>query len=235
MLKNFVLATLFLIGGSTAIGQTDKAVTPDRFTHYTGLQVNQLLKQIVNFGNSPAVNNPYLLKYSLRFNATEQQINVGFGYNYSQQTEKNGLKSDLSDLNFRLGYGKAYSLGKKFEFGVGIDGVLRAQNIQTFNVQSFNFGSGLDSTITTTKSVAIGYGLGPQVTLTYAITDRILIGTEASYYFIRSKQTLEVQEKNYSSSFGGPAILTVDTQKDENKAMDLNLQLPVALFLIVTF
>ncbi len=235
MLKNLTLTALLLFIGVTGFGQTDVAATPDKITHYTGLQVNQLLKQIVNFGNSPSVNNPYLLKYSLRFNQTQTQINVGFGYNYSQQKEKNGLKSDLSNLDFRLGYGKAYSIGKKFEFGIGIDGVLKAQNIQTVNVQSFNFGSGLDSTITTSKSVAMGYGLGPQVTLTYAITDRILIGTEASYYFIRSKQTLEVQEKNYSSSFGGPEILTVTTQKDETKGMDLNLQLPVALFLIITF
>lgn len=235
MLKNLTLTALILLVGITGFGQTDVVVTPDKITHYTGLQVNQLLKQIVNFGNSPAVNNPYLLKYSLRFNETQTQINVGFGYNYSQQKEKNGLKSDLSNLDFRLGYGKAYSIGKKFEFGIGIDGVLKAQNIQTVNVQSFNFGSGSDSTITTSKSVAMGYGLGPQVTLTYAITDRILIGTEASYYFIRSKQTLEVQEKNYSSSFGGPEILTVNTQKDETKGMDLNLQLPVALFLIITF
>ncbi len=235
MLKNVTLTTFLLFGGILAFGQIEKTATPDRITHYTGLQVNQLLKQIVNFGNSPSVNNPFLLKYSLRFNETQTQINAGFGYNYSQQTEKGGLKSDLSNLDFRLGYGKAYPIGKKFELGIGIDGVLKAQNIQTVNVQSFNFGSGIDSTITTSKSVAMGYGLGPQVTLTYAITDRILIGTEASYYFIRSTQKLEVQSKNYSSTFGGPEILTVDTQKDENKGMDLNLQLPVALFLIITF
>ncbi len=232
MLKNFALA-LLLAWGTLSIGQTTSK--PDRITHYTGLQVNQLLKQIVNFGNSPAVNNPFLVKYSLRFNQTNTQINVGLGYDYTQETEKNGLKSDNSDLNFRLGYGKAYSLGKKFEFGLGIDGVVRAQNIQTVNVQSFNFGSGFDSTITTSKSVELGYGLGPQVTLTYAITDRILIGTEASYYFIRSARTLEVQSKNYTSSFGSPEVLTVNTENDETKGMDFNLQLPVALFLIVTF
>ncbi len=235
MLKNFVLAAFLLFGGATAIAQTATTVTPDRITHYIGLQANQLLKQVINFGNSPAVNNPFLLKYSLRFNETQTQINAGFGYSYSQQTEKGGLKSDLSNLDFRLGYGKSYPIGKKFELGIGIDGVLKAQNIQTVNVQSFNFGSGIDSTITTSKSVAMGYGLGPQVTLTYAITDRILIGTEASYYFIRSSQKLEVQSKNYSSSFGGPEVLTVTIDKDESKAMDLNLQLPVALFLIITF
>lgn len=207
----------------------------DKITHYAGLQANQLLKQIISFGSSPSINNPYLVKYSLRFNASQTQINAGFGYTYNQLTEKNGLKSDRSDLDFRLGYGKVYAVGRRLELGIGIDGVLKAQNTQTVNVQSFNFGSGIDSTVTTTKSVVMGYGLGPQVTLSYAITDRVIIGTEASYYFIRSKQSSEQQAKNYSSNFGGPEILTVTTEKDENKSMDFNLQLPVALFLIVTF
>lgn len=209
----------------------------DRISHYIGLQINPLLRQIISFGNSPDVNNPFLVKYSLRFNETRREIMFGFGYKYSESTTKGGLKSDLSNLSFRAGYSKKIPIGRRLEVGIGADGVFNATNNQTVNVQAINFGAGsMDSTITTSKSTAIGYGLGPQATLSFYITEKILIGTEASYYFIRSKQKLNVQSKNYSIPFpGSPEIVTVNTENDENKSLDFKLQLPVALFLIVVF
>lgn len=233
MFKNSLVLAFVLIVGSFGLQAQEKLIPADRTSHHVGLQVNALLKQVVNFGNSPAINNPFLIKYSLRFNESKKELMFGLGYAYAQESMKGGLKSDNSDLNFRIGYGKKYALGKKVELGLGLDLVLNAQNIQTVNVQAFNFGTGFDSTITTTKSINIGYGLGPQATLAYYITDRIMIGTEATFYFIRSQDNLETRTENHSKSGGSPVIVTADIQSEENSRMDFNLQVPVALFLII--
>ncbi len=205
----------------------------DRISHHVGFQVNPLLKQIINFGNSPEIDNPFLVKYAIRFNQSRSEILMGLGYRYTQTSSENDLKSDLSDLSFRVGYSKKYMLGSRFEAGLGLDLVLNAQNNQTINIQAFNSGV-LDSTLTTTKSISSSYGLGPQFTIAYYISNRIKIGTEATFYFLTGVDKLSVKRQNFREDFStGQLIETSSYEESEAKITDFNLQLPVALFLTV--
>ncbi|HAD98144.1 MAG TPA: hypothetical protein DCG19_12110 [Cryomorphaceae bacterium] len=205
----------------------------DRISHHIGLQVNPLLKQIVNLGNSPAIDNPFLLKYGIRFNRSRTEILMGLGYQYSLISSRNDLKSDLSDLSFRAGYAKKHLLGSRFELGLGMDLVLNARNNQTVNVQAFNSGV-LDSTVTTTKSIANRYGAGPQLTLDYYITNRIKIGTEATFYFLTGIEKFNVTTENYREDFStGELIENSSYEESEDKITDFKLQVPVALFLTI--
>lgn len=230
MLKKLLLAAAIM---ALSLPHANAQLNPkpdDRISHYLGIQVNPLFKQIINFGNSPAVDNPFLLKYGLRFNESQQEILFGVGYEYQQSSDRDGLKSDFSDLSMRIGYSKKYRVGKRFEVGLGGDFVVNAMNRQTINV----FVAG-DSTITTTKTMEIGYGLGPQLTLGYYITNRIRIGTEATYYLMSGTTSNNVQVKNYRQDFNGQIIETIITDDQETSSMNFNLQLPVALFLTIVF
>ncbi|MGB0176874.1 MAG: hypothetical protein ACPF9D_06895 [Owenweeksia sp.] len=205
----------------------------DRISHHIGFQVNPLLKQIINLGNSPEIDNPFMVKYALRFNRSRTELLMGFGYHYNQTSTKNDLKSDLSDLSFRIGYAKKYLIGSRFEAGVGLDLVLNARNNQTINVQAFNSGI-LDSTITTSKSISSSYGGGPQFTFAYYITNRVKIGTEATFYFLTGVEKLSVKRENFREDFStGIIVKTSDYEESEDKISDLDLQLPVALFLTI--
>jgi hypothetical protein len=203
------------------------------YSHHIGVQVNPLLRQIVNFGNSPAIDNPFLLKYGLRNNARQTEWMVGFGYRYALQNREDGLKSDLSDLDFRVGYAKKYNLSNRFEVGVGLDLVLNLQNNQTVNVQTF--GGGLDSTVSTTQSQDFAYGAGPQVTFAYYLTSNIKIGTETTFYFLRGSSNLLSRVENWRRDFNGNQIYSSSTDEFSETTMDLSFQLPVALFLTVIF
>ncbi len=205
----------------------------DKISHHIGFQVNPLLKQIVNFGNSPAIDNPFLVKYALRFNQSRSEILAGFGYRFTETSTENGLKSDLSDLSFRIGYAKKRMVGARFEVGLGLDLVWNAQNNQTINVQSFRNGGFLDSTISTTRSNANSLGGGPQITIGYYLTNRVKVGTEATFYFLAGINKLTLKELNYRTDPNGQIIETTNYQESENKTRDLQMQLPVALFLTI--
>ncbi len=207
---------------------------PDRFSHHVGIQVNPLLRQLVNFGSSADIDNPFLLKYGLRFNASQTELLFGFGYRYALVNEENGLKSDLSDLSFRVGYAKKFRLGRGFEAGVGIDAVLNLQNNQTINVQSFGPGF-VDSTITTTQSTQYAFGGGPQVTFGYYLTENIRIGTEATFYFLTGANDLTVRTENWREDFTGNINYSSSSEKNKDRVSNLDLQIPVALFLTIVF
>lgn len=203
------------------------------YSHHIGVQVNPLLRQLVNFGNSPTVDNPFLIKYGLRNNATQMEWMFGFGYRYSLQNREDGLRSDLSDLDFRVGYAKKFDVSNRFEVGVGLDLVLNAQNNQTVNVQSF--GGGIDSTVTTTQSQEFAFGAGPQFTLAYYITPNIKFGTESTFYFLRGSSRLITRIENWRTDFNGNQIYTASDDEFKDTSLDLSFQLPVALFLTIVF
>lgn len=203
------------------------------YSHHLGLQVNPLLKQLVNFGNSPVVDNPFLIKYGIRNNAKQTELMFGFGFRFTEESMESGLKSDFTRLNFRVGYALKKQLGKGFEIGAGLDGVLNLQNNQTVNIQSF--GGGIDSTITITNGRNYSFGGGPQLTLSYYITPNVKFGTESTLYFLVGQDNLKATIDNYRTDFNGNVVFSSQTEETEERTKQFEIQLPVALFLSVVF
>ncbi len=209
-----------------------------KYSHHLGLQANPLLRQIINFGNAPAIENPYLLKYALRKNANRTELLFGLGFSYNSDEVEDGITSDFLNLDFRVGYAKKVLLGKRFEAGFGLDLVVNNNNSKTVNIQAFSGGGGgfVDSTITTTKNFGLQYGLGPQLTLDYYITNSIKIGTEATFYFLTGASTFTLDRQRFRSNFqGGGLEETNSADRESLKFMDFRFQIPVALFLTVIF
>ncbi len=191
-MKKITLSVILFMGCLTSsfaqtpdASQTNKGAGYDQFI---GVQINGLIRQVFNFNNSTAPTNvnPYLLTYNINSKKTGWGIRAGIGYNYTSTSNNDGITSTttkLNDLQFRLGVEKAFKLSDKFTAGAGIDLLLNTNNDNTSNTVS----SG-DTTTTTTKTVISSYGGGPVGWLRYNVTERILIGTEASFYYLTGVQ-----------------------------------------------
>lgn len=218
MFKKFTLAICFFtcicISGSAQDSLTR------RTNHYVGVQVNQLIKQIFSFGNSAAVNNPYLLTYSLNSVRTGWGANFGLGYTFNEFNDGDAFtqrKTKINEFVFRAGFERKSTFGKRWILSAGFDALVDLTNNSTKISQDND-----PQSTATTKTKNNGWGLGPRVTLNYDITGKLLIGTEATYYFKSMKNTIE------DSGFG-------TKQETTEKLKSFQFNLPTAIFLILKF
>jgi hypothetical protein len=239
MTINKITAIIFLACLSLHCnGQSDS--TAKKTTQYLGLQANQLLRQIFNFGgNSIPVNNPYLINYSIVNSASNSGVNAGLGYNIDQSKggdPTNSRENKSNSLFFRVGYEKKLSFGKRWLMGLGADVLI--ENSKSETTSNTNLGGGKSEIKTTSKQS--GFGLGPRCTLSYYITPRILVGTETTYYFKALKNNADVKStttnREVDPNTGALRDVTrTETTKTDDKFKNLNLNLPAVLWLILKF
>jgi hypothetical protein len=197
---------------------------PKNSNRYIGVQINQLIRQILNFSSSStAVNNPYLITYAVNSRQTGWGANFGLGYTFNEFNDGDAFlrrRTKINDFFFRVGFERKSGFGKRWILSSGIDALIDLQNNTTRTTQS-----GISpSNTTTTKNKNNGWGLGPRVTLNYTITDRMLIGTEATYYFKSLKNTIETQGQ------GG-----VSDDKTTEKSKRFQLVVPAVIFMVLKF
>tara|TARA_R110002072_G_scaffold19684_17_gene72661 strand:- start:2070 stop:2759 length:690 start_codon:yes stop_codon:yes gene_type:complete len=229
MLKKIVLLGLFILVAPFANAQMD-----ERYSHLIGVQANPLFNQILSFGNAQTVDNPFLLRYSLRDNENSVEYSFGIGYSFNSEKDENGLEAINNTINTRLGWFRIVDLGKGLELALGGDIVYGTQNIKTFNIQAFNFGV-LDSTITTSTTSNSSYGFGPRIKFSWSITSSLSIGTESNYYFRFINNKTNVLTKSYQGDGLGNITTTTNTENVSNTGKDFQIDLPIALFLILRF
>src|ERR1044071_1253897 len=109
MLKKFYFAALLMAAALSSSAQTAED-NSKKFNHYAGVQINQLLKQIINLNNNnTSITNPYLLTYTISIAKHGWNLHTGIGYDYKSVLDKNtpaDHESKINDLNFRIGVGK---------------------------------------------------------------------------------------------------------------------------------
>jgi hypothetical protein len=186
---------------------------------YFGIQSNQLLRQLLNFGNNTSnIENPYLLTYAI--NSTKDGIGftTGLGYTYNQFNDGDALtprKNLQSAFAVRLGIEKKVFWGKHWMVSYGADLLLGSEKEKT----ETNFNNGGIGQNVTSEVKRSRVGLGPRFTLNYLLTDRLIVGTEGSYYF---KSTDEER--------------AVTTQPRQNtKLKSFNVVTPSVIYLIFRF
>lgn len=208
---------------------------------YIGLQANQLISQLLNFsGSTPSISNPYLLVYSVNSTRTGSGFSAGLGYNV-QTTETNSNptqtnKTSINSFSLRLGYDKKSYLGRKWLINWGLDFIIHNEDNTTKNESSFQ-GS---SNSTETRSNLNYWGFGPRAGLSFFISDRILLGTEATYYFKTINNTSHITNTSTFLTIDpntGQQIkqTTTSSQDSSGDNTEFSLTLPVAIFLIVKF
>jgi hypothetical protein len=215
--------------------------TSHRVEHYFGLQANQLLRQILNFSNNSApLNNPYLLNYSVVESKSKMGINVGLGYNFDQTKigdVTNERETDINELFLRIGFEKKFSFGRKWLMGAGADFLFDNLNNETTS-KTTNFGNSKSLIATVTHQRGLGFG--PRCTLSYYISNRILLGTETTYYFKSLKNTGEIKStitnKESDPNTGEVRDVTRSERTEtDDKFKKLQLNAPAVIWLIVKF
>ena len=213
-----------------------------RSTHqYLGLQANQLLNQLFNFGNNaPAINNPYLIIYSVNSVRTGVGLNTGMGYTVHSTDDKSdpntSRSTTISSFSTRVGVEKKSLLGKKWQVSYGFYLLYNNEDDKTNITSQFQFNSNSSESNSNTSY----FGFGPRVALNFFITEKILLGTEATYYFKSIKISQKITNTQ-TSIFVDPntgqqsSQTTTSATNSSQKSTDFALNLPVALFLILKF
>jgi hypothetical protein len=211
-----------------------------RFNHYAGFQANLLIKQIINLNNNnTAINNPYLFTYAINHVKTGYGLHVGFGYDYNRVVTNNtqaSRETKVDKLFYRIGVEKKYTLSKRFECGIGLDFTASREVDKTFSISVTNVGSGVDSAVTTVTEKTTSTGYGPQLSLGFHITEKIILGTEATFYFSAEKQNENVNIiDTFTDTFSNQKTVTSTNQNSGADTDNFDLAIPTALFLIVKF
>ncbi len=216
-----------------AVSQTKHEKTHD---HYVGVQLNGLIRQVINFNNNTSTTpvNPYLLIYSVNSIKSGWGLRAGVGYNYNSSTVKDGITeavSKLNDIHARVGIEKRFKLSEKWSAGAGLDGLFNNNDDYTSaTVHSF------DTTTTITKSKLPTFGGGAMGWIRYSITDRILVGTEASFYYLTGTEdrvVTVIAKKMINTPPFTTFETTSTTTKSEPKFSNGSFTSPVVFFLIV--
>lgn len=220
-------------------GDSTKSVKVKQMNHYLGVQANQLLNQLFNFGNSSvAVTNPYLIIYSMNSIKTGWGLNAGLGYNVNTTTDNSDpntqRKTTTNDFSVRLGIEKKSFLSKKWLASYGLDLLYGKQSDETTATSQFQFNSNSTDTNSSTKSS----GLGPRLALSYFISEKIILGTEATYYY----KWVKVSQKITNTSVNifvdpntGQTVVQESSSSQSNsvKSKDFTFSVPVSIFLIL--
>ncbi len=229
-----------LLAGCMQYGYAQEQAAPEvkkekKIDHYVGVQMNGLIRQVINFNNNTNTTpvNPYLITYSVNLAKSGWGLRAGVGYVYNSATTDNGITktvSKINDMNVRFGIEKRFKLSNKWSAGAGIDGVMsRNDDITTSTIQSF------DTTTTITKSKLPTLGGGVMGWLRYAINDRVLIGTESSFYYVTGTESREVTTTRKRQSTSPPFTMITTTTVTKSKPVftDGSFRLPVVFYLIV--
>ncbi len=215
------------LSGSIEVKSQDEKVK--KFDHYIGLQVNEFIRQIFNV-TSQQFQHPYYINYAINFHDNGWGLNAGFGYDLGKTVEGDGItdvENEISALSFRIGPEKKFTMGKKFQSGVGVDFLVKDEynkSTVTNNFESNQF------TRTIVENSIDGMGGGVRLFLSWRPYNWLLLGTEASYYFLKSATEQRIEE---TISLVNDESQTTTTDDFEESALVFNT--PTVLFVIISF
>lgn len=191
-------------------------ITEKEKINYFGLEVNPLLRQIINLNpNSTPTNNPFGIQFASNSTKTGRGFNMGFTYSRTKfNDDNNGVQRENinRDIAFRFGYERKHQLGKRWIVLHGYDLVLGGAKARTETSDQF-----IGNVVTETSTNF--WGLGPRGGILFLISDRVSLGTEATYYlrYITDKTKLT----------GAP--------DSKQKTSEFELTVPVVLILSIRF
>ena len=237
MNRIFVIGMLILCS-FYSYGQTRDSTNKKKIDHYIGIQANALLKQIFNFSNnSTTPSNPYTLTYTVIAANCGWGAHIGFGYEHKKTEDVLNPSNKISKFDngfFRIGLEKRIPMGRKFSTIFGLDFIDSYEFNATNSTNVTNFGNQIDSSISVIKTKVTGYGGGFQLGLTYSLSQKILIGTEATYYFSKENSKENSEITSYIRNvFLGQTTVSYTNENTEFKSNQVALTLPVVIYLII--
>ena len=223
MLKKILTTSVLLVTAyANSLGQNETEEQKIIY-NFAGIQANELLRELMSFGGTrPDIDNPYFVVYS--FNSTQSSwtgMNIGLGIqSFTTILDDDNAaverETKVRRFDFRVGYDKKYFVGRKFMASLGIDALFSLGKDETISDDEF-------SPLSEIRTSHSGIGLGPRLTFSYFVTDKILLMTESTYYWRRvvSKEEIDVQ----------------GSSNDEQTAINRSFEFapPVAIYLVFKF
>jgi hypothetical protein len=213
-------------------------------SHYLGVQANQLIKQLLNFSNSSTViDNPYLITYSVNSKKTGVGFSSGLGYSineFSDGDQTNKRNTKINNFSFRIGFEKKSNLGKKWFASWGVDLVQESSKNETSSSQSQLNNPDIKFNSNSTNKSSL-WGLGPRFTLNFRITEKIILGTEATYYYKSGTNSTQANttstQQEFDPQIGQLKLVTRTTNTPETSTdfTTFKFVIPTVLYLIVKF
>jgi hypothetical protein len=242
-MRKIILTITLAASFHASFAQSDSIYHSTPRPHYNqhiGVQINELVQQVLNFNNSGATNtinnNPYLLIYSINSARSGWGLRFGAGFTTNSNTTNDGIsetQTNITDMHFRLGIDKAFKFSAKWSAGIGVDGLYNSNNNNTTATIRSS-----DTTTTNTKTKFPSYGGGVMGWLRYHVTKNIQIGTESSFYYTtgQEKDVIAVTKRtNDPGNFQSFPPITTTTTATSNKTTQGTFSVPVTLYLILKF
>lgn len=229
---------------TASIAQKKSILFQKRSSHYLGVQANQLIRQLLNFSGANAViDNPYLIAYSVNSKKTGLGFSSGLGFSINEISDgdqTNRRTTKINNVSLRLGFEKKSNLGKKWYVSWGFDITHDDFKNETSNTQSPDLSNPAVKFVSNTTNQTSSWGVGPRFTLNFRVTDRIILGTEANYYYKSGSNSTKASTSNTFfefDQFGNKSLVTRTTDSPESSSDFTKFQfaIPAVLYLIVKF
>lgn len=238
MVRHFLVLMIFLFAFLQSEAQSD-TLKKKHFDHYLGIQANQLVKEIINLGSATENTNPYFLTYGMYHIRRKVGIELGAGLNYQTLQDKDSpvnRSNRINEMSIRAGIGKKMPFGKQVVAGIALDFV---SNSSDNNTEATSEASSFGTTIVNTSKVSSkssGIGGGPRLSLNVNITKKILVGTEATYYFVQTHEKQHIfNETIIRNTISSTVTITNTDESPRTTSSRFGLGLPVVLFMILKF
>ncbi|MBX2895417.1 MAG: hypothetical protein KF763_08235 [Cyclobacteriaceae bacterium] len=183
---------------------------------YFGLEVNPLLRQIINLSpNSTPTNNPFGMQFASNSTKNGRGFSAGLAYSRTKFNDDNsGVPRETinRDIALRFGYERKHQLGKRWLVLHGYDFVVGGAKARTEASDQF---SGNIITETTSNF----WGVGPRAGILFLISDRVSLSTESTYYLRYTTDKTKL----------------TGTPDSKQKTSELELTLPIVLILSIRF
>src|ERR1043165_3893363 len=146
-MKLLALSCIFVAGCTYyahAQQETPAAPKERKHNHYVGVQLNGLIRQVINFNNNTASTlvNPYMVVYSVNSVKTGWGLRAGLGFQYNSSNVKDGITETdqkINDINGRIGIERRFQLSRKWTVGAGLDGLITNNDHNTtVTIHSFD-------------------------------------------------------------------------------------------------
>lgn len=239
-MKITTICCALLLGSTTyvcaqEVSTTEPAKHEKQLDHYIGVQLNGLIRQVINLNNNTSTTpvNPYLVTYTVNHARTGWGARIGVGYQYNSSYVNDGITttdSKINDMQLRLGVERRFNLSGKWSAGAGLDVLYNSNDDYTKATVS-----SVDTITTVTKSKLPAFGGGVMAWLRYKVSDHVLVGTESSFYYIKGTEDREV-EVTRTEPGGFPPFsttTTVTTTRSKPVLSDGSFKMPVVFYLIV--
>lgn len=192
-----------------------------RTFHEIGINSTSVLGQFLKFDENETLQSPYLLTYKFGWKKHTFRAGIGLDISNSESfidgtTDK--ITSNVSDLNWRVGYEYRINFGKKCLGTFGADFIGRTTRDELISDTSFDR--------VTISENSDGFGGGVVIGLQYKLTKRLMLGTEGAFYYMQEQVVKNNIFENNQQFDADPEVT--------NTEFTLNI-LPSTIFLIFHF